>query len=364
MWEKDFKKRKIISQFIKDGLLGKKRLASMPDRVTNTINTPDGVIMRPTVINCYAGDLSSIDLWWKQWLQFVFTKSYPNADKLATKSDVYINSLFSPIKKSKYPSITTEEEKVSIPLQTLSLAIFDAILVHMMNTIDDKNWQPLRSDMCLKLNSKKNDRTVEILHKTYGDADIQFLQEVAGNFRSFVKDKPLAAQFDVYSSATMDPDRDQNSFILLRKGQYRDVKEVTKEVLAEFPKDTKVPVVNGDLLALVAVDVHDNTKYLLASFHGDTNGLATIPVVTAMHKYATTKQTDCKLLFGMDANTYATPDADQQGVTAFADFYVKNKLNSCYGPTPNPHNFTTFHARTHLQPQLNKVRVTFILCDV
>ena len=29
-------------------------------------------------------------------------------------------------------------------------------------------------------------------------------------------------------------------------------------------------------------------------------------------------------------------------------------MNSCYGPTPNPKNYTTFHARTYLQPQLNK----------
>ena len=37
-----------------------------------------------------------------------------------------------------------------------------------------------------------------------------------------------------------------------------------------------------------------------------------------------------------------------------AQFYVGRGLNSCYGPTPNPRNYTTFHARTYLQPQLNK----------
>jgi hypothetical protein len=79
-----------------------------------------------------------------------------------------------------------------------------------------------------------------------------------------------------------------------------------------------------------------------------------------MHSYATSSQPDCKLLFGMDANTYARPEEDQQGVTEFAKFYTDKKLNSCYGPTPNPQNFTTFHARTHLQPQLNKVNC---LCD-
>mmetsp|Transcript_25003 Transcript_25003/g.51709 ORF Transcript_25003/g.51709 Transcript_25003/m.51709 type:complete len:148 (-) Transcript_25003:612-1055(-) len=63
---------------------------------------------------------------------------------------------------------------------------------------------------------------------------------------------------------------------------------------------------------------------------------------------------DRYMLFGMDANTYETPSKDQQGVTPFASWYTSEKMNSCYGPTPNPKNYTTFHARTYLQPQLNK----------
>ena len=38
-WQSEYRDRRIISEFIKDGVLGKKRLASMPDRVTNTINS-------------------------------------------------------------------------------------------------------------------------------------------------------------------------------------------------------------------------------------------------------------------------------------------------------------------------------------
>lgn len=38
-WQSDFSSRKIISGFMKDSSLGSKRLASMPDRYTNTINT-------------------------------------------------------------------------------------------------------------------------------------------------------------------------------------------------------------------------------------------------------------------------------------------------------------------------------------
>ena len=40
------------------------------------------------------------------------------------------------------------------------------------------------------------------------------------------------------------------------------------------------------------------SRYLLVSFHGDTNGLATVPVVAAVRNYATARQPDCRLLFG------------------------------------------------------------------
>lgn len=69
-WESDYQHRKIISQFMKDGELGSKRLASMPDRITNTINVEgsDQPVCRPTVINMYSGDLSTLALWWKKWM--------------------------------------------------------------------------------------------------------------------------------------------------------------------------------------------------------------------------------------------------------------------------------------------------------
>lgn len=370
IWEEDYRKRKIISGFIKDDLIGKKRLASMPDRVTNTINTPSGdVITRPAVINCYTGDLGSLATWWGQWKDFFFTKTIP-VSRNGQVQNVQVYKNLNAIKKAKYPSLTSEEEAISIPLQTVCMAIFDSILVHMMNQIAPVVWQEQRKSICTKLNLQKNDRTVEILEKTYGDSDLIFLQEVAGRFPQFIQSKPISEIFDIKQAASMDPDRDQNSFILLRKGKYEFVKEITEEVIAfygemshsaESELPAKLPVVNGDLIAILVVDITDNTKYVLASFHGDTNGLATKPVVTAVRDYTAFKQPDSHMLFGLDANTYANPESDQQGVTDFAKFYTENKLDSCYGPNPNPLNFTTFHARTHLQTQLNKVSTVLSL---
>lgn len=68
-----------------------------------------------------------------------------------------------------------EEEAISIPLQTLSIAIFDAILVSMLNSLST-TWQPLRNDMCNKLNRHKVERSIDILTTTYGESDVMFLQ--------------------------------------------------------------------------------------------------------------------------------------------------------------------------------------------
>lgn len=374
-WQTEYKDRRIITEFIKDGTLGKKRLASMPDRYTNTINTVDGaVVTRPTVINCYAGDLSTVDKWWAQWKKFMFGTSVTVKGRGGEEKTTVVRGMLSPIKNSKYPAISPEEEAISIPLQTMAGAIFDSILVYMMNTLAKDRWMALREDMCEKLNRKKNARTVEILETTYKDADVQFLQEVAATFIQTANGRALGQKlFDVHYPQALDGDRDQNSLVLLKKGAFKNVQEVTSDVVAFYaasitsngeagstplgaatPLPETLPVSAGDLFVIKTTRASTGEPYLFASFHGDTNGLCTVSVVTAVQRYAASLEPQVTLLFGLDANTYDTPKPDQQGVVDFAKFYRGVGLNSCYGPQPNPKNFTTFHARTYLQPQLNK----------
>jgi hypothetical protein len=72
-WEYDYSKPTIVEGVLKDSILWRKRLASMLDRVTNTIHTEDGKsILRPTVMNMYEDDLSTQDIWWKKWEAFMF----------------------------------------------------------------------------------------------------------------------------------------------------------------------------------------------------------------------------------------------------------------------------------------------------
>lgn len=374
-WVSDYSQRKIVTEFLKDTSLGDKRLASMPDRITNTINIhvedpKDGTstACRPTVINMYDGDLSTLQKWWSEWQKFMFEDALSIRDPKTSsiKHDIPFQML-KPIPQSKYPSITDEEERLSLPLQTLCCAIFDAILVHMMNTASSPSvWQRLKSDIVNSLNKQKIPNTLKILETTYGTSDIITLQEVSSSFIQQAKDSAiLGARYHVIYPTDIDPARDQNSVILLKKSIFPDgsQEEVTDLATRSFDKGISVPVAKGDLLAITAVS-NEGVPFVICSFHGDTNGLATIPVVDAVMKAIkgdvngspdTPDLSKHRLIFGLDANTYETGVTNKkQGVTEFGEHYSTLGLNSCWGSIPDPKNYTTFNARTYLQPQLNK----------
>jgi len=359
-WDNDYKKRPIVSKFMKDKLLGSKRLASMPDRITNTINVvgSDEPVCRPTVINMYDGDLSNLQLWWAAWVEFMFDKPLTIQKKDETVTDPPYKML-QPIKKSKYPDITTEEEAVSLPLQTMCGAIFDAILVHMMNTLSEPAaWQSLKKTMVENLNRLKVPHTLDILETVYFDSDIVTLQEVSASFIDQARKRSLGQQFWIVSPGDLDSVRDQNSVIFLRKETFPagPSAEITAIVENSFEEGVEVPIAKGDILAITATD-RDGIPFVITSFHGDTNGLATKPVLSAIMKAMSMDSSliTHKLIFGLDANTYekAKP-GKQQDVREWGEHYVSYDLTSCWGDTPNPSNYTTFNSRTYLQPQLNK----------
>jgi hypothetical protein len=353
-WQDNFKDRLIISGFMKDGTLGDKRLASMPDRTTNTIKTISGEVYRPTVINCYKGDLSTVEKWWLQWKTFIFKTTVTTKSKSGSPETKDVSTLLIPIKKSKYPAVTEEEERISIPLQTLAGGIFDAILVHIANEVAPAKWQALRGEMCAALNLKKTEHTLGIIQDTYNDVDVFFLQEVATTFIETAGNAPGLSQFKVLAPEVLGK-RDQNSVMLLRKEVFNlgTITFLTDKVWAEFG-DAKVPVATGDILA-ISVEDKTGRKYMLASFHGDTNGLATIAVTKAVNAALQKLSSPHTLVFGLDANTYehAKPGKTQD-VLEYAAEYAKLGLTSVWGNHPDPTNHTTYNARTFLQPQLNK----------
>ena len=354
-WDDDFSKRNIVSGFLKDDTLGRKRLASMPDRYTNLINTADGkTFFRPTIISMFEGDLGTQDKWWAEWEKFMFDDKFR-----VDNEEKEVWSMLQPIKQSKYPAITDQEEIDSKPLQTLCCAIFDAILVHMMNTVSKPDvWQPLKQKIVDNLSRKKVQNTLKILEDQYLDSDIITLQEVSSAMIDQARkmDK-LGAEYVIAAPKELDSLRDQNSVILLRKSTFPhgSLEEITSDVEAAFPPGLKVPVAAGDINAIRTVD-KDDVPYVIASFHGDTNGLATKPVLDAIMKAMDNRKLrNHRLIFGLDANTYEKGlPGETQDVLEWATHYTSYGLTSCWGDTPNPKNYTTYNARTFLQPQLNK----------
>jgi hypothetical protein len=213
-WSNNYSVRKIVSGFMKDPVLGKKRLISMPDRVTNTITTEDGSVYRPTVINCYQGDMPSRAAWWEQWRAFIFHKSVQTG-----KGPRDVHALLKPISRAKYPALSAEEEAISVPLQLLAQAIFDAVMLHLVNVVAEREWALLRGGMCASLNLKKSERITNILATRYSGADVILLQEVAAQFVADLLLHPqLARDFAIH--APLGGGRDQLSIVLLRKTKF------------------------------------------------------------------------------------------------------------------------------------------------
>ena len=93
------------------------------------------------------------------------------------------HQLLRPISRTKYPALTMDEEQVSLPLQTLTLALFDVVLMWMMLLLrPDGSWHEDRVEICQHLVWDKGRRSREILEDTYGEHDLLFLQEVSEEF--------------------------------------------------------------------------------------------------------------------------------------------------------------------------------------
>lgn len=259
----------------------------MPDRITNTINTHSGeILLRPAVINGFRGELSSISSWWSQWRQFMFQTKVEVINE-ESKGEQVVFRLLEPILQTKYPAITEKEQAISIPLQIMCLAIFDVVMVHMLNTVACDTWQGLRESLCTALHSEKDAQVSRILDETYYSAKVVFIQEAAAAFVDRVLAHPsLSNRYMVLHPPQLDGKRDQNSIILADKSSFDEdsATDITPEILAGV---TNWPTAPGDLVAVSVKCRHDGRKYLLASFHGDTNGLATLIMVRAVHKTAT-----------------------------------------------------------------------------
>jgi len=315
-----------------------------------------------------------LESWFYQWLNFFFHEKVSVKSKTGTAEWKKVCALLQPIKRAKYPAISEEEEAISIPLQVLAQAIFDAILVHIMNTCAASapsgapSWHSIKMQICEALVLNKQANVIGVLadHKAYFGADVIFMQEVAGAFvEAFQAHEQLSKRFLVLAPRSIDHVRDQNSIILVAKARLPPDMDpascVELDLGGSLSKD--VPVADGDVCAFrvpllfsEGIGSAQPEELVLASFHGDTAGLASTPVVSAVQEAAA--KAGRPLIMGLDANTHASIDpkgATKHIVSFLFDLETGDKpLRHCWAGEDHSRWNTTFNARTYLQPQLNK----------
>jgi len=163
----------------------------------------------------------------------------------------------------------------------------------------------------------------------------------------------LGSEYEVLSPCH-ESKNNQNSFIMVRnatfpKGSFTELTSSVHEVLGGT-----APLEAGDIIAVSIADA-TGRKFLLASFHGDTNGLATKPVVKAVCEVLEKEAAGHLLVFGMDANVDLTPKKGVQDVEDFLEHCKAHSLTSCWPEdTGMADCCTVCNARTYVQPQINK----------
>ena len=344
----------IISGFLQDKGLGDKRLMSMPDRMTNTVDVSGGTANRPSVISAFGGNMATIEEWWPQWTQFMFSDAL---ECLGKKGAAPISKrpceMLNKIPRSKYPALSEEEESISLRLQTLCLAIFDAVLVHILMTLSpDGKWLSLKKDILHALVWHKEERQIQVIQQSYSDAHVLFLQEVRCSTMTTTLPAVFDRQYEVICPAK--PSKaDQNSVILLSTERFGSVTDLTVEALGHVPSGG-ASIADGDLLVVSAMDKISGQTVLFASFHGDTDGLASAPALSAVHQVKEQLQPSA-VVFGLDANTYNTPKPGKQAsVEDFVSDFTQKGYSCSFVGRQLSECLTTSNARTFLQPQLQK----------
>ena len=382
VWSTHFRDRMAFAGFLNDAGLCHKRLLSMPDRVTNTIALADGsTCYRPTVINAYDGaDLSSIEVWWGRWLQYMFEtpicieNAADDTHVGLPEKPTLVCHLLSPLSRAKYPALTSDEEAHSVALQLLCLALLDAVLVHVANAAGRAIWQPLRRTLADALIRDKDERVCEVMACSCADADVVFLQEASAALVTAARRHPvLSARFALLAPRNLDARRNQNSLILVRRDAFDAAgwADATADVLDMAEGRWVAP---GDLLA-ASVAGSDGRRWLLVSFHGDSCGLMTQPLLAAVDDAARARYPGHALLVGLDANPRSRPAAGGGwragagagcggggGGMSFEDFLAARRLASMWGSVSSSETAglaTTCSARTLLQVELGRKGETF-----
>ncbi len=299
--------------------------------------------------------MGDVHTWWSLWKAYMFNTEV----EVGGRRFANVLAMLEIIPRAKYPALSEEEELSSIPLQAFCLALFDAVLTHLLSRVAPHTWQPVRRALHKALFEDKVASSIAILRARYAHADVIFIQEAAEDFAARAA-QGLPDHF-LLRSAGADGRRPQLSLILVHRAVFAiaSAVDVTARVVAKLPPRSVAP---GDLCAFLLRPRGRGPPHLLASFHGDSDGHCTAPALAALCAAARELAPGHVLLVGLDANAPAEqphPAAPQPLATSaapsFAAVLTDLGLSSCWdGACDRAGLWTSFRARTALQPQLHK----------
>jgi hypothetical protein len=298
LWRTELSHRPAYQGFVMGRSVAEKKLVAMADRYTNTLHTTDlREHSRPSAVSCYSGNLSSVPQWWAAWRGFMFhnrlevPRDGDESPRAGIAKLVSRNSQTSPgeaahgaaeaatrpppppaaaaerhvsvaqppaarlyvMRSARYPKISAFEEAISVALQALSLALFDAALVHLLNSVR-ADWQQVQRQVCRAVLATRQDAGLRILNGSYASADAIFLQETAPAFPArLASSASTLARTHLALVPPPVPGRAevQTAALLLRRRAFvvETVRDHTSTVLAALPSGLLDP---GDLLVAEA----------------------------------------------------------------------------------------------------------------
>ena len=216
-------------------------------------------------------------------------------------------------------------------------------------------------DKVIQKMDDKGERTLEILGKHYSDSDILCINEASITFLDDISHHRMGKKYIVVSPRKINKRKDQNSFVLLSNRFFGENKgfstpeDITEEVMQVlFQSKQDKLLADGDLVVLYVENL-SGTSFVVGTFHGDTQGRSTIPMLDALVVVlAKPRYKDCAFVMGTDANCYRDKKPTHLYVDDFSDRLAAHGLRSCFGDPIKRDMVTTCMARTYLQPQMNK----------
>ena len=300
-----------LHELITNPLIGLKRYVSLSDRV---LRDHARYGRRPSLITGYSGDISSIEVWWPQYVHFMRNV---NPWELLRDHD---------ISKFGLSGLSTFELEHFKVFQLVHLILTDAAFIRIAENIP--GWNSAVNEFNI-VSEAKFDRISQIIEST--NADVICLQEV---------DITALHRFDAYDLfKPPESNGKQDSLILLRKDKFKSSHSISV---------VRSVASAGDLVLLKSVHIPTGREIVVGSYHGDANGRTTIPFLSSLGSMRNIPDT---VIIGSDTNAHANEELENklsfEQLTNFT-MHAEWKLSNPNGEV------TTKSCRTFMQAQSHK----------